>query len=129
MLKATHQIGPTIRVVVVVAFPVGCYRVPLECSDEAVFLARERGVMRIRVRRFTSASVILACLVALVSFADRAASAQSLGGAGTVRGIVKDPTGGVMQAVEVRISNPVTGLARTATTDAAADAKEPTVLA
>jgi hypothetical protein len=75
--------------------------------------------MRIRVRRFTSASVIVACLVALVSFADRAASAQSLGGAGTVRGIVKDPTGGVMQAVEVKISNPVTGLARTATTDAA----------
>jgi len=61
---------------------------------------------------------IAACVVALISFADRAA-AQSLGGAGTVRGTVKDPTGGVMQAVEVKISNPVTGLTRTSTTDAA----------
>src|SRR5476649_116125 len=81
--------------------------------------ARERGVMRIRVRRFTSAPVIVACVVALVSLIDRAASAQSLGGAETVRGTVKDPTGGVMQAVEVKISNPVTGLTRTSTTDAA----------
>jgi hypothetical protein len=40
-----------------------------------------------------------------------------LGGAGTVQGIVKDPTGGVMQAVEVRISNPVSGYSRTTTTD------------
>src|SRR6267378_5038883 len=45
--------------------------------------------------------------------------AQELGGAGTVQGTVKDPTGGVMQAVEVRITNPVTGLSRTTTTDAA----------
>src|SRR6266853_4371379 len=45
--------------------------------------------------------------------------AQGLGGAGTVQGTVKDPTGGVMQAVEVRISNPVSGFARTTTTDAA----------
>ena len=47
------------------------------------------------------------------------ARAQGLGGAGTVQGTVKDPTGGVMQAVEVRISNPVSGFARTTTTDAA----------
>jgi hypothetical protein len=46
------------------------------------------------------------------------ARAQGLGGAGTVQGTVKDPTGGVMQAVEVRITNPVSGFARTATTDA-----------
>jgi hypothetical protein len=44
---------------------------------------------------------------------------QGLGGAGTVQGTVKDPTGGVMQAVEVRIRNPVSGFARTTTTDAA----------
>jgi carboxypeptidase family protein len=43
--------------------------------------------------------------------------AQGLG-AGTLQGTVKDPTGGVMQAVEVKISNPVTGFARTVTTDA-----------
>src|SRR5437870_8708555 len=46
------------------------------------------------------------------------AGAQELGGAGTVQGIVKDPTGGVMQAVEVRMSNPVSGFSRTTTTDA-----------
>src|SRR4051812_27463619 len=45
--------------------------------------------------------------------------AQGLGGAGTVQGTVKDPTGGVMQAVQVRISNPVNGFSRTASTDAA----------
>jgi hypothetical protein len=32
---------------------------------------------------------------------------------------VKDPTGGVMQAVQVRMSNPVSGFSRTASTDAA----------
>jgi hypothetical protein len=46
-------------------------------------------------------------------------SAQGLGGAGTLQGTVKDPTGGVMQAVEVRIANVVSGFMRTATTDAA----------
>ena len=45
--------------------------------------------------------------------------AQGLGGAGTMQGTVKDPTGGVMQAVEVRITNAVSGFTRTATTDAA----------
>src|SRR5258708_16402381 len=45
--------------------------------------------------------------------------AQELGGPGTVQGTVKDPTGGVMQSVEVKISNPVTGFTRTTTTDAA----------
>jgi Carboxypeptidase regulatory-like domain len=35
-----------------------------------------------------------------------------------VQGIVKDQTGGVMQAVEVRIANLVSGFMRTATTDA-----------
>jgi hypothetical protein len=43
--------------------------------------------------------------------------AQGLG-SGTLQGTLKDPTGGVMQAVEVKISNPVTGFTRTVTTDA-----------
>src|SRR5690349_24727582 len=43
--------------------------------------------------------------------------AQGLGGAGTVQGTVKDPTGGVMQSVQVRISNPVSGFSRTISTD------------
>jgi len=47
-----------------------------------------------------------------------AASAQGLGGAGTIQGTVTDPTGGVMQAVEITITNPVSGFTRTAATDA-----------
>jgi Carboxypeptidase regulatory-like domain len=45
--------------------------------------------------------------------------AQGLGGAGTVQGVVKDPTGGVMQAVTLTISNPVSGFKRETTTDGA----------
>ena len=46
------------------------------------------------------------------------ARAQGLG-SGTLQGIVKDPTGGVMQAVEVKISNPISGFTRIVSTDAA----------
>jgi Carboxypeptidase regulatory-like domain len=62
-------------------------------------------------------SVVLHTAVAICAIGATGASAQGLGGAGTVQGIVKDPTGGVMQAVEVRISNPVSGYSRTTTTD------------
>src|ERR1700704_1141972 len=58
---------------------------------------------------------MVACLIV---FSSVSASAQGLGGAGTVQGTVKDPTGGVMQSVEVRISNAVSGFNRTTTTDA-----------
>lgn len=61
--------------------------------------------------------VILALTVATLVAGP--ALAQELGGAGTVRGTVKDPTGGVMQAVAVTISNRVSGFTRTVTTDAA----------
>jgi hypothetical protein len=44
--------------------------------------------------------------------------AQQLGGAGTIRGTIKDPTGGVMQAVTVTLSNRVSGFVRSTTTDA-----------
>ena len=47
------------------------------------------------------------------------AHAQGLGGAGTLQGVVKDSTGGVMQAVEVSLKNPVSGFARTVATDSA----------
>src|SRR5581483_2023983 len=43
--------------------------------------------------------------------------AQGLGGAGTIQGTVKDPTGGIMQSVTVTITNPVSGFRRDATTD------------
>ncbi|MDR1990999.1 MAG: TonB-dependent receptor [Acidobacteriaceae bacterium] len=58
-------------------------------------------------------ALLMLTVVASSSFA------QGLGGAGTVQGVVKDPTGGVMQAVEVRIGNPVSGFSRTVSTDAA----------
>src|ERR1043166_8300376 len=74
---------------------------------------RKRGSMTVRAR--------LACLMwfALSVISAAPAVAQGLGGAGTVQGTVKDPTGGVMQSVEVKISNPVSGFMRTTTTDAA----------
>jgi hypothetical protein len=64
--------------------------------------------------RVTLRVVLFAFLAGLAT----ASFAQELGGAGTVQGTVKDPTGGVMQAVEVKISNPVSGFNRTVTTDA-----------
>jgi Carboxypeptidase regulatory-like domain len=61
----------------------------------------------------------MAVFAALVVFGASSGFSQELGGAGTVQGTVKDPTGGVMAAVTVELSNPVTGLRRSATTDAA----------
>ena len=61
----------------------------------------------------------LGAIVCVLNLFGASAFAQGLGGAGTVQGTVKDPTGGVMQAVEVRITNPLTGFTRTTTTDAA----------
>jgi carboxypeptidase family protein len=60
--------------------------------------------------------VVLAGLI--VAAGGSPSFAQGLGGAGTVQGTVKDPTGGVMQSVQVRISNPVSGFSRTVSTDA-----------
>src|SRR5882672_919091 len=71
------------------------------------------------MRRFLRAmSAVLQAAVAIGAIGVTGAHAQGLGGAGTVQGIVKDPTGGVMQSVEVRISNAVSGFSRTTTTDA-----------
>src|SRR5204862_1771700 len=75
----------------------------------------ERGSMtKLNAHRTLRIASGMLCLGLLAS----SAQSQGLGGAGTVQGTVKDPTGGVMQAVQVRISNPVTGFARTMTTDA-----------
>src|SRR5215468_10714764 len=71
--------------------------------------------MTLRPPRVTSTALLVFC--ALWSMRS-ALQAQGLGGAGTVQGIVKDPTGGVMQAVEVKIENRVAGFSRTANTDA-----------
>jgi hypothetical protein len=70
-----------------------------------------------RILQVLSMALLVTAAVCAIGVAG--ARAQGLGGAGTVQGTVTDPTGGVMQAVEVRISNPVSGFARTTTTDAA----------
>ena len=44
---------------------------------------------------------------------------QSLGNAGTVEGVVTDPTGAVIVGAEVEIRNPITGFKRQTTTDEA----------
>jgi hypothetical protein len=69
-----------------------------------------------RGRMRCAAGMLVVCLGSLVS---PPASAQGLGGAGTIQGTVTDPTGGVMQAVAVTITNAVSGFTRTAATDAA----------
>src|SRR5437660_2646471 len=75
----------------------------------------ERGAMtKLNTCRTLRIATVMLCLGLLAS----SAQAQGLGGAGTVQGTVKDPTGGVMQAVEVKISNPLSGFTRTSTTDA-----------
>ena len=66
-----------------------------------------------RARLFSTLFVLLA----LVTLTVTAVSAQGLGGAGTIQGTVKDPTGGVMRAVVVRISNALSGYSRTTVTD------------
>jgi hypothetical protein len=70
------------------------------------------GAMTLR----RSGALVGAALLALLAVTASAA-AQGVGGAGTIQGVVKDPIGGAMQAVDVRISNRVTGFSRTATTD------------
>ena len=72
----------------------------------AMFVSRSRRCLRVVL------AVVIVAAVGSPSFA------QGLGGAGTVQGTVKDPTGGVMQSVQVRISNPVSGFSRTVSTDA-----------
>src|SRR6266446_6098108 len=77
---------------------------------------QERGVMQTwQGRACSTGGIAVLCLGLFAA----PAIGQGLGGAGTVQGTVKDPTGGVMQAVQVKIANPVSGFARTTTTDAA----------
>jgi hypothetical protein len=75
--------------------------------------------MQVRAQRFMRPEAFAAILLALVLWGAGPVGAQELGGAGTVQGTVKDPTGGVMVAVAVDITNPVSGFKRSTTTDAA----------
>ena len=64
-------------------------------------------------RRKTSLNIVLVLAVLVAGVCVPAASAQELGGAGTVQGTVKGPTGDVMPSVDVKITNPVSGFRRT----------------
>src|SRR5438093_4086306 len=77
------------------------------------FLKRGAMATRRALMGFVRLVVCFSLLAPALAFA------QELGGAGTVQGTVKDPTGGVMQSVDVRIANPVSGFTRTTTTDTA----------
>ena len=70
---------------------------------------------KLALRRLGAAVIVLVCVSCISA---GVVVAQGLGGAGTIQGTVKDPTGGVMQAVDVKIANPVSGFTRTVTTDA-----------
>ena len=50
---------------------------------------------------------VVALLVFVCGRSIGVVQAQGLGGAGTIQGTIKDPTGGVMQSVAVTIGNPV----------------------
>jgi outer membrane receptor protein involved in Fe transport len=68
---------------------------------------------RIGVRTAGAALVVLVVVAGLVP----PVSAQGLGGAGTIEGIVKDPSNAVVVGATVLILNPVTDFTRTAETD------------
>ena len=60
-----------------------------------------------------------AVLLLLASGLTTMASAQGLGSTGTIQGVVKDSTGGVMVAVTVTLTNPASGFESKAITDSA----------
>ena len=64
-----------------------------------------------------NAKLTVAMLTILALAITAPAHAQELGGAGTIQGLVKDPTGAVLRAAAVAITNPVSGLRRETTTD------------
>ena len=60
---------------------------------------------------------VVALVMTLCLLGVSTVSAQELGGAGTIQGTVKDPTGAVMVAATVTVANPVSGFRRETTTD------------
>ena len=111
----THQPPRTVRALPLAANRTGCYGA---CdSDHRHGLVLKRGGMamqqQVRIRLIVVHTFFSLCVLGLP-----VARGQGLGGAGTVQGTVKDPTGGVMVAVTVDINNPVSGFKRSTTTDA-----------
>jgi hypothetical protein len=60
----------------------------------------------------------LLMVLSVLAFSPKAFG-QSLGNAGTIEGVVTDPTGAVIVGAEVEIRNPITGFKRQTTTDEA----------
>ena len=67
------------------------------------------------VRRAAITAMLFAVLAMLSPVS---AHAQGLGGAGTIQGVIKDATGGILPGVSVRITSPVSGFSRETVTDA-----------
>jgi hypothetical protein len=91
----------------------------IQRSSLASFETQEERSMMIIQRRFPHVALRLALLLAAVAVFASFSSAQSLGSAGTVTGVVTDPNGAVVPGAAVKIENPSTRFSRTATTDAA----------
>ena len=71
------------------------------------------------VHRHSHKASVAALAAVALALAVTLASAQSVGNSGSVNGTVLDPTGAVVAGAKVEIRNPVSGLDRTTTTDAA----------
>ena len=67
------------------------------------------------------ASLFVLVLSLGIAFLPTWVAAQSMGGAGVVKGTVTDPSGAVIAGATVTIYNPVSGFTRAATTDARGD--------
>ena len=67
--------------------------------------------------RWLSATALLLLITGVIPATP--ATAQGLGSTGTIQGIVKDSTGGVMVAVTVTLTNPASGFESKVTTDSA----------
>ena len=63
-------------------------------------------------------SICVAFVLGLVLFAAPGPARAQLGNSGSIEGVVKDPSGGVVAGATVEVSYPVSGFQRTATTDA-----------
>lgn len=66
-------------------------------------------------------SLFILLLLSVTALFSLNSFAQSVGGAGTIHGVVMDPTGGVIPGAAVEIHNPVTGYRQAATTDASGE--------
>src|SRR3982751_6365870 len=61
---------------------------------------------------------VFLCSIALLTSLDSVSRGQSLGGAGTIDGVVTDPSGAAVPNASVTISNSVSGFQKKAATDA-----------